>query len=268
MSCHPKKVHVLEATAFPRRCAAEGLDGKIADACLQISQRPRPGTDGVPATRQARGCPTEPRALGDFSERLLVSCARKGILYAKVLLLPRKQLQSGGWKPQPGRWPVSLDRVADLCGAGRRAVARYCALPEKWASESLFDPSKGEKSTVRGDSSPGQMPGSTALPAAVSALFPPKGVRSFHPRIGTQRATTPTAHPGSSHAWRRSSGKEKVEESKEAGRNEDPCPFQVDLVTSVQWGTERPPRRASANGSPSCAGEGCLPEDGSINQGR
>ena len=51
---------------------------------------------------RGRGSPTEPRPLEDLLERVLTTCQREGIPYAPVLLLRKRQLGRGEWKPRRG----------------------------------------------------------------------------------------------------------------------------------------------------------------------
>jgi hypothetical protein len=47
-----------------------------------------------------RGSPSEPKVLCDTLETILGSLTEEGIYYPKILLLRKKQLQRGTWKPR------------------------------------------------------------------------------------------------------------------------------------------------------------------------
>ncbi len=47
-----------------------------------------------------RGCPKESRQLCEALEEILVWSVRQGLIYPRILLLRKKQLERGTWAPQ------------------------------------------------------------------------------------------------------------------------------------------------------------------------
>jgi hypothetical protein len=56
---------------------------------------------------QTYGAPTDPRALGDVLEKILMRLQGAGIPYPKILLLRRKQLRRGEWQPRKRNIPTA-----------------------------------------------------------------------------------------------------------------------------------------------------------------